>query len=135
MRRNQLCIGDSLQGARPYSGADFLLYSMLRDERRSDLDLLPFQPAWQQVQDEAQTAIAEAWTNAKIRLAGVIQQARRSPDLTAGHAEEIVAGWKTKAVALHRSAEELSTLSRSAPTKADASERRVRSEAVAVLDL
>ena len=136
VRGNQLCVGDSLATATPFQGADYMLYSILRDDTRSDLELLPLRQGWATVRREAQTALPEAWTNAKIKLAGLIQTARESPDLTPLQAEAIVAGWKAEAVRLHEDAVDLAQL-KGVPGDLGARQRdtALRDEAMSVLKL
>lgn len=135
VKKNQLCFGDTLATALPFEGADFMLYSILRDELRSDLELLPFRADWARVKREAQTSVADAWTNAKINLATLIQVVRESPDLTADQAEKMIAGWKAEAVRLHQDAEQFATLKGAVDLDQRRRDATKRDEALAVLKL
>jgi hypothetical protein len=135
VKRSQLCYGDSLASATPFEAADFMLYSVVRDELRSDLELLPFRADWARVRREAQTSVADAWTNAKINLASLIQVVRESPDLTADQAEKVVAEWKAEAVRLHKDAEQFATLKGAVDLDQRRRDAGRRDEALAVLDL
>jgi len=135
VKEGQLHEGASMERATPFERGDFVLYSVVRDDRRSDLALLPATSGWTRVKREAQTSVPDAWTNAKVNLAGLIQTARESADLTPAQAEELVAGWKTEAVRLH---EDAVNFARLGPDDDKAQRRRaaaVRDEALAVLAL
>lgn len=135
VRDGQLHEGDSLLGAKPFSRADFLLYSIVRDDRRSDLRLLPCTTDWARVRRESQTSIADAWTNAKVNLASLIQTVRESPDLTPSQAEELVTGWKTEAQKLHKDAQAFAQLGPGDDVEMRRRAATVRDEALAVLAL
>jgi hypothetical protein len=50
VKNNKLFYGDSLQDARPFRDADYVLYSIIAAPRRDDIELLPFHTQFLQLQ-------------------------------------------------------------------------------------
>lgn len=127
--------GDGFDSSRPFERADFVLYSLVQDAKRSDLDLLPFNAQVKRVTREAQTPVREAWENAKVSLASLIQTARESPDLARAQCDALLTEWKAEAVRLHQDAVDLSTLDRTDRSLEQRAAAATRDEALSVLAL
>ncbi|MBL9172122.1 MAG: hypothetical protein JNL10_01185 [Verrucomicrobiales bacterium] len=117
VREGQLLQGTSAATARPYRGADFVLYSVMRpaDNERDDLTTLPFYPLWERVQAEAAHPSEEHFKSAKVNLAALYQAMVASPDLNPTQADTLIDRYAARMKAIHERAVGLSTLGASHP--------------------
>jgi hypothetical protein len=108
----RLVKGRSADEGVPYRDGDFVLYSLLADVERHDVDTLPFQHLWQLTRDESQRAINDAlWERAKAILFSLAEAVRASPDLTSDHAERLIEQYTERALLFRDKARRMSALS------------------------
>lgn len=110
VKNNQLMTGESLENAKPFRAADFVLYSFMGPEKnkRDDIDNLPFSETWTAVRSEATSPIDDPnYKNAKVQMAALYQQLINSPDLTYEHALELAESWSTRMQDIHQKAKNL----------------------------
>jgi len=85
VREHQLVKGSSLQDAKPYRDADFVLYSVnsIPDDMRDDYDTLPFNDLWGRVKTDASSGKDEPnFASARQQMSTLYQAIMLSPDLT-----------------------------------------------------
>jgi hypothetical protein len=110
VRDGDLHVGDSLAAATPFRKADFVLYSIVPADRRSDESLLDFYPLYERAKATAMLADPTSWKRAKGDLASLWQTLHLSPDLTRAQAHELAVRYRDEITALHAEAEDLATL-------------------------
>jgi hypothetical protein len=88
VKEGKLCYGDTLNAAKPYRDADYVLYSLTQTNERSDVEMLPFQPLWDRVQKAAMEPSDAHWQSAKANMLTLFQTLSASPDLTAAHSQK-----------------------------------------------
>lgn len=138
--QNRLLIGDTLQTAQPYGGADYVLYSIAQTERRSEEETLPFYPLFEQAKDAAGRATQDGnddpnWKSARAAMVTLAVTLDKSPDLIAPQSEELVEQYKDELLKLRKRVLELGALSgpvAEQPSPED--EQRLR-KAVDILDM
>lgn len=91
VKNDALHIGNDLNSAQPYTGGDYVLYSVLRTPggERNDIEMLPFYELYERAVAEAQSDKPGAWDNAKGVLIALLNAVAVSPDLTKAHAAEL----------------------------------------------
>jgi hypothetical protein len=89
---------------RPYRESAFVLYSLIGDTDRDDVDLLPFQPLWRDATRFAAINDEGAWLTAKSSMSALYQQMALSPDLISDHVKRLTSERKTTLKALHEAA-------------------------------
>lgn len=106
VRENQLLTGDRLDTATPFRAADYVLYSIVRpkNDRRSELEQLPFYTLWDRVKSEANGATEDNWKAARVNMSTLSLALNDSPDLTQPHADALVEEFRERAQAVHKSA-------------------------------
>lgn len=106
VRDNTLLHGSSASGASPFRDADFVLYSIVRapDNRRSDIEQLPFYEMWERVAAEAAGTKDDNWQNAKVIMANLYQAMVQSPDLTDDQADMLYDEFVGKMKRIHERA-------------------------------
>ncbi|MGK3208488.1 hypothetical protein [Amycolatopsis sp. MEPSY49] len=100
VRHNRLERGRTPDTASPVDDADYVLYSLAREDDRNDAEELPwFRPLWQRVVREAGVPREDAWRTAKAHMAVLGEALELSPDLTRGQArrlrDELITDMKT----------------------------------------
>lgn len=88
----------------PYRDSAFVLYSLIGDSDREDVDLLPFQPLWRDATRFAAVNDETAWLSAKSSMSALYQQMALSPDLISGHVQRLAQERKAMLKALHEGA-------------------------------
>ena len=73
--------GASTRAASPTGLGAFVLYSLVGDTTRDDVDSLPFYPLWREVTKFAAVNDAAAWKTAKSAMSALYQEMALSPDL------------------------------------------------------
>jgi hypothetical protein len=106
VRDRQLLEGDSLATAVPFVGGDFILYSVVSSDRRSDESTLPFYPQYERALAQARHGDENSWLRARADEAALWQSVLASPDLTEPHAEELAESYRAKIRRAHRKAVE-----------------------------
>lgn len=151
VKDNRLCYGTSLdkaislqdQGAgrnNPLQEIEFVLYSIAQTDDRSDVELLPFYPLWERVQNEATQPGDDHYKSAKANMLSLYQTMTISPDLTEPQAGRLLDEFVQKMQQLHARAADLDALGApvAPPQPPDPDVvvlERVIDRAVAILDL
>jgi hypothetical protein len=104
VRDHQLLTGDSLATAVPFTGGDFVLYSLVRSAERSDDSMLPFYPQYERALEEARHSDANSWLRARADDAALWQTVLTSPDLTRSHAEKMAQQYRAEIKSAHEKA-------------------------------
>lgn len=134
VRDHQLVYGKSLEEAKPFRKADYVLYSITQTPERSDEELLSFYPLWERVKEEATKPYEENWRNAKTIMSSLCQAMWLSPDLTESQALQLADEYSQKMVAWHE--REVRRASLGQEEKSPSSELdKIRSKALAILDM
>jgi hypothetical protein len=94
---NQLFYGKSKQEAysHPFRQADYILYSIAQTKSRSDVNMLPIYPLWENVQKEAMVPTDENWKRAKSIMATLYESMVFSPDLIPSQVDELYIKYTT----------------------------------------
>jgi hypothetical protein len=123
VRNGRLHVGSSLEDARPFDAADFVLYSIGQDDATSELQILPFYPLWERVLAAATHAGARTddpnWESAKSDMRSLYQTLMLSPDLTTRQAEELTDTYIRQAQALRERSKRITTMAPPAPPSPD----------------
>jgi len=140
VKENQLCYGDSLQSAKPYRAADFLLYSLAQTTERSDVNALPFQELADRVLRDAAEPTEAHWKSAKANMLSLYQTLNSSPDLTEEQAKQLSNTFMAKMKERHETAVALDQLEAGPHRGQEQTEEQARqdaivNEAVSILDL
>jgi hypothetical protein len=133
VKNNQLMIGDSLASAEPYRASDYVLYSFMGPEenRRDDLDSLPFSETWDGVREEATSPIDDPnYKNARIQMGALYQQLISSPDLTDDQAMDLAEKWFKQMETIHGKAKKFGMLAGKARGSAEDLEANARQDKV-----
>jgi hypothetical protein len=80
----------------PFTEADYVLYSLSAQARRTDENTLPFYPLYERAIQDAFRGGEDNWKAAKATFSELWQQMMVSPDLTFEQAEELFEEWKRK---------------------------------------
>jgi hypothetical protein len=134
VREDQLVTGPTLDTARPFRDADYVLYSISQMTDRDDLDLLPVYPLWERVAQEATIADDIYWKNAKAYMNNFYQSMVLSPDLTSVQTDKLYDEYIAKMETLHKRAARISKLS-DEETAVLSELDQARSRAVAILEM
>jgi hypothetical protein len=89
VRDHQLWAGDSSEASKPFRDADFVLYSIVRANARTDERTLPFYPLFQRMQKSASSDNEADWQRAKADMSSLWQTLVLSPDLTTSQAKQL----------------------------------------------
>ena len=140
VKENQLCYGDTLQAAKPYRAADFLLYSLAQTAVRSDANDLPFQELAERVLKDASEPTEAHWKSAKANMLSLYQTLNSSPDLTEEQATQLANGFMSKMKERHETAVALDQMESGSHrlrerTQEEAKQDVIVNEAVSILDL
>jgi hypothetical protein len=101
----------SLSSTTPYRSADFLLFSLVRHERRSDIEELEVYKLFNTALRDAASVDEGAWPRAKAGLVSLYRELVTSPDLTWEQANELMNTLRDKVVAAHKTSAEFQLLS------------------------
>lgn len=93
VRNRKLMFGNSSTAVEPYRASDYVLFSLLRSDERTDVTALPFQAQWERVQREALQPTEAHWRSAKANMLALYQSLVTSPDLTPRQAEQLADGY------------------------------------------
>lgn len=135
VKDRRLMKGPSEAEATPYREADYVLYSVVgpADNKRDDLDTLPFSDMWDLVRKEALVPKEQNFDNARLIMASLYQKVALSPDLTQAQADELAEEYNSRMRTLHQKSVDLAkrgpAAEREAPDPMDA----VRSRALSIL--
>jgi hypothetical protein len=119
-------------GAAPFTGADYILYSLTTSARRTDESTLPFYPLFERARKDAYQGGDENWKTAKATFSEAWQQMRASPDLTLDQALELREAWQAELLAEKRRGESDKLLSIGEPARAADERTKI---AASILDL
>ena len=127
VRGGRLLEGAGPEVARPFRRSDFVLYSIRQQDERTELEILPFYPLWERVEDAAMKAGKEPgdknWESARSDMRSLAQTLQRSPDLTEAQAAALTATYVKRAQALRERAVSLEGM---APKELTADEEHVQ---------
>jgi hypothetical protein len=110
VRDRQLVAGPNLQDAKPYRGADFVLYSInsIPGDMRDDYDTLPFNTLWERVKADASSAReVPDFASARQQMGTLYQAIMLSPDLTDRQKPQLAEDYNRQMKELHQRAMEL----------------------------
>lgn len=92
IKNGHLVYGDSLQTASPYRNDDYVLYSVLATNSRSDVEVLPYFESFRKLKQFVAgfqgNINDEQKKDIEARLIAVSHEVRNSPDLTRGQVEK-----------------------------------------------
>ncbi len=135
----ELYYGTSIGESEPYRDADYVLYSVLATNNRSDIDQLPFYPQWQELLGFAMplTKISEEqWELIKAKFFALHANMRLSPDLIREQVKTLIETYKTELKEIRKDKEELGAHEEpEQPVKKDAWEKDMDSIAVDILKM
>lgn len=133
VRDHQLVSGKSLEEAKPFRKADYVLYSITQTPERSDEELLSFYPLWERVAQEAMIPKEANWKSAKSNMLSLYQTMMLSPDLTQNQANSLTQKYTTEMKRLYDKAVDIAELG---IEKGEASELdKIRKGALNILDM
>lgn len=110
VRDNQLVCGTSLDEAKPFREADFVLYSIVQTSDRDDITTLPFYPMFERAKEAALQGDDKSWERAKANLLSLHQTLALSPDLTPLQAKQLFANFLEETRAAYRTAIKIGAL-------------------------
>lgn len=134
VREGQLVYGKSLEDAKPFRDADYVLYSIISTQDRSDETILPFYPLWERIVQEATMPDENSWKRAKADMVNFYQTLVLSPDLTLKQADELNKKYVNEMKRLHENAVDMSTLGPGEEKEFSEMDYKLR-EATKILDL
>jgi hypothetical protein len=104
VRGGRLLEGPDPDDLHPFRRADFVLYSIRQQDETRELEILPFYPLWERVEDAAMKAGKESgdrnWESARSDMRSLAQTMERSPDLTEKQADTLTDMYIKRAQAL-----------------------------------
>jgi len=106
----ELYYGTTMEESDPYRDADYVLYSVLATNSRSDIDQLPFYPQWQELLGFAMplTKISEEqWELIKAKFFALHANMRLSPDLIREQVKALIETYKTELREIRKDKEDL----------------------------
>lgn len=117
---------------RDYQDADYVLYSLTANSRRSDESSLPFYPMRKQALNAVLSG-EEGWKRAKATLLSIYQEMVSSDDLIPAESDELFEAFKAELLKARRTVQTTNMLS----TKGDLlpADREKLNKATAVLDI
>jgi hypothetical protein len=89
VRDNELLFGETMDTAKEFADANFVLYSIGQTKERDDFDQLPFYSQWKTALAESFTAEPEKWKSAQANWTALYQQMSLSPDLVLPQADTL----------------------------------------------
>lgn len=98
---------------RKYQGSDYVLYSLVKRDRRGNTSTLPFDSAVEQALNAARVPTDESWTKAKTLLSSAYLQMMQSPDLTSDEADALLEQHKATMLKNRETAKSVDKLSKS----------------------
>ena len=135
----ELYYGTSMEESDPYRDADYVLYSVLATNSRSDIDQLPFYPQWQELLGFAMplTKISEEqWELIKAKFFALHANMRLSPDLIREQVKALIETYKTELREIRKDKEDLGAHEEpEQPVQKDKWEKDMDSMAVDILKM
>jgi len=89
VKDKRLCVGDDMASAKPYRDADYVLYSVVPSDARTDEDQLPFFPLYKKAKEEAARLDPASWESAWVRYSICYSAIQTSPDLIDRHRDDL----------------------------------------------
>jgi hypothetical protein len=132
VKKDELCVGDTLAKAVPYIEADYVLYEIARTDSRSDVQKLPFYPLFERVKEEAARDGSDSWEQAKANMLALYQAMVLSPDVTKAQREKLVDSYIKEMQEIRKTKEKIQALG---PAERDKKERTALDAAVNVLKI
>lgn len=134
VRERQLVYGKSLEDAKPFRDADYVLFSIISTQDRSDETILPFYPLWERIVQEATMPDENSWKRAKADMVNFYQTLVLSPDLTPNQADKLNDKYVNEMIQLHEKAVDMSTLGPGEEKEISEVDSKLR-QATKILDL
>jgi hypothetical protein len=134
VREGQLVYGKTLEEAKPFRQADYVLYSIISEQERTDETTLPFYPLWERIVQESMVCEENSWKRAKADMLTLYQNMVLSPDLTSGQADELYNKYINEMKKLYDKAVARAELGPVEGTKPSEEESRLR-QATEILDM
>ena len=135
----ELYYGNSIENCEPYRDADYVLYSVLATNNRTDIDQLPFYPQWEELLGYAMplTKISEEqWELIKAKFFALHSNMRLSPDLIHEQVKKLIETYKTELKEIRKDKEDLGEAGEIVEhTKKDEWEKEMDSMAVDILNM
>jgi hypothetical protein len=134
----ELYYGSSINDSEPYRDADYVLYSVMATDSRSDIDQLPFYPQWQELLGFAMplTKISEEqWEMIKGKFFALHSTMRLSPDLVRDQVKKLVDQYKEEIKEIRRNKEDLSAEKMPEADKRDKWDKEMDSVALDILKM
>ena len=110
VRENRLHEGTSLEESKPFRSADYVLYSIVQADVRTDERTLPFYPLFERMQTSATSTDKNDQKRAKADMTTLWQNLVLSPDLTTPQRKELTERYTAELKSLLDEAKEMSTL-------------------------
>jgi hypothetical protein len=132
---NQLMVGNSLNSAKNYREADFVLYSFMgpQENRRDDLEGLPFNELWTSVRTEAASPKDDPdFKNARLQMSTLYQVMLNSPDLTEPQAETLADQYFDKMQQIHKKAKKIGLQGAQVTDEEQARQDKIRARALEI---
>ena len=136
IRNNRLYHGESAASAVPFREADYVLYSILPADSRSDIDVLPFNKQFQDLQSFIAGMMDIGEEEKKLinaRVFALQDSLRMSPDLTRGQVEELIAEYRSEIKTMISSRQPLSD-SKETEQEKDPWEKQMDKQALEILN-
>lgn len=134
VREGQLVYGKSLEDAKPFRDADYVLYSIISTPDRSDETILPFYPLWKRIVKEATKPDENSWGRAKGDMMSFYQNMVLSPDLTLKQADILNDKYVNEMILLHKKAVDMAVLGPGEEKEISKVDSKLR-QATKILDL
>jgi hypothetical protein len=133
---NHLLQGNSEAEAKPYRDADYVLYSVVKDpdNKRSDVDTLPFQGLWERVKEEAARPGNESYESARANMLSLYQTMVLSPDLIPAEALALADDYADKMKKFHERAVKLTKRGEKTVTVSSELDN-IRSKSLSILNM
>lgn len=113
VRDGRLFQGNTLSSAVPFTNHDFILFSILQEEKRKDIRALPFFSLWEEAQRQATKTTT--WNEAKLSFTALWRAILLSPDLTQTQKETLIPQFKQEMTNIRDRARDLDLLGTTTP--------------------
>jgi hypothetical protein len=133
VRDDALVHGPTLESAKPFRDADYVLYSLASTPQRSDIERLPFFELWQRVLKEAAVPQNESWASAKANMLSLYQTMLLSPDLLRDHARALASRYSSEMKQVFDDAVDMANLSDEAGEADEQAD--IRNESLKILEM
>jgi hypothetical protein len=138
VKKNRLMVGTDPDNVRPFREGDFVLYSIRQQTETTELEILPFYPLWQRVQDAAEKSGKDEgdpnWESARSDMRSLYQTLLSSPDLTERQADELTDTWVVRAQAIRDRGVKIAHMDSADLSPAEQETQRIRARIGSILE-